>query len=112
MASKIFISDTNHGNYHDNSQDSPISVPNSRKLTTNPVKIGNNVWIGENVVILPGVSIGDGCIIGANAVVNKSVASNTIAAGVPAKEIKYWNIKTNKWEIIDETVSDKRNKFI
>lgn len=97
MASKIFISDTNHGNYTDKYQDSPNTIPNMRKLCTKPVSIGNRVWIGENVVILPGVSIGDGCIIGANSVVNRDIEMNTIAAGSPAKQIKKWNLKHKQW---------------
>ena len=52
------------------------------------VLIGNNVWIGSAAIILPGVSIGDNSIIAAGAVVTKSVFSNTMVAGVPAKKIK------------------------
>lgn len=54
-----------------------------------PVIIGNNVWVGVKVTIMPGVSIGDNAIIGANAVVTKDVPANAIAAGVPAKVIRY-----------------------
>lgn len=98
MASKIFISDTNHGNYSDYCKDSaPDIPPNARPLYTNQVKIGNNVWIGENVCILPGVTVGDGCIIGANSVVNTDVPANSIAVGSPAKIIKVWDTKLGKW---------------
>jgi maltose O-acetyltransferase len=38
--------------------------------------------------ILPGVTIGDNAVIAAGAVVNKSVAANTVVAGVPARLIK------------------------
>ena len=56
MASKIFISDTSHGNYSKNTNESaPAIAPNARPLITKPVLIGNNVWIGENVCILLGV---------------------------------------------------------
>lgn len=54
-----------------------------------PVQIGNDVWIGDRVTILPGVHIGDGCIIGAGAVVTRDVEPYAIAAGVPAKVIKF-----------------------
>ena len=91
IASKCFISDTNHGVYKGDNQDSPETPPNKRKLVSKPVKIGNNVWIGENVVILSGAEIGDGCIIGANSVVSGKIEDNTIAAGVPSKPIKKWN---------------------
>ena len=53
-----------------------------------PVIIGKNVWIGSDSTILPGVTIGDGTIIGAGSVVTKSVSSNCIAVGNPARVIK------------------------
>lgn len=100
MASKVFISDTEHGVYKGlvNEQDSPGIPPNDRKLVTNPTKIGSNVWIGENVVILSGVTIGDGCIIGANSVVTKNISSNCIAVGSPARVVKKWNKTLKSWE--------------
>lgn len=52
------------------------------------ITIGDGVWIGYGSLILGGVTIGDGAIIAAGSVVNKSVPSNTIYGGVPAKEIK------------------------
>lgn len=54
-----------------------------------PVYIGNDVWIGDKVTILAGVHIGDGCIIGAGAVVSRDIPPYAVAAGVPAKVIKY-----------------------
>jgi acetyltransferase-like isoleucine patch superfamily enzyme len=98
MASKIFISDTNHGDYSNtNIASSPDIPPDDRPLYTKPVHIGNNVWIGENVCVLLGVKIGDACIIGANSVVNKDVPNNCIVAGVPAKVIKKWSTELEKW---------------
>ncbi|MFT6328332.1 MAG: maltose O-acetyltransferase [Bermanella sp.] len=52
------------------------------------ITIGNSVWIGMGAKILPGVTIGDNAVIAAGAVVNKSVAANTVVAGVPARLIK------------------------
>jgi acetyltransferase-like isoleucine patch superfamily enzyme len=103
MASKIFISDTNHGDYSGENQSSPETPPNDRKLISRPVSIGNNVWIGENVCILPGVKIGNGCIIGANSVVNKDIPDNCIIAGAPAKVVKMYSIDKRIWK--------KRNEF-
>jgi acetyltransferase-like isoleucine patch superfamily enzyme len=54
-----------------------------------PVIIGNDVWIGMNSLILSGVTIGDGAIIGAHSVVTKNVPPYAIAAGNPAKIVKY-----------------------
>lgn len=99
IASKCFISDTDHGSYKGTHQSSPKIAPNQRRLVTNPVKIGNNVWIGENVVILAGAEIGDGCVIGANSVVKKKIPANTIVCGSPVKIIKQWNEEKLLWEI-------------
>jgi acetyltransferase-like isoleucine patch superfamily enzyme len=97
MASKIFLSDTSHGEYNGNEQCAPTIPPNDRKLKSKPVTIGNNVWIGENVCILPGVAIEDGCVIGSNSVVNKSIPKNCIVAGVPAKIIKIYDENKGEW---------------
>lgn len=97
IASKCFISDTNHGRYKGESQDCPYTEPNKRQLYTKPVKIGNNVWIGENTVILAGAEIGDGCIVGANTVISKKIIDNSIVVG-NGKIIKQWNCATKKWE--------------
>ena len=101
IASKCFISDTNHGNYIGDNQDAPNTPPNDRKLFTQEVVIGNNVWIGENVVVLAGSQIGDGCIIGANSVVKGVFESNVIIAGAPARAVKKYDNQTKKWEKIE-----------
>lgn len=51
------------------------------------VKIGNYVYIGNNSLIMPGVTIGDNVLIGAGSVVTKSLPSNIVVAGNPAKVI-------------------------
>lgn len=98
MASKIFISDANHGSYSGDIQSAPNINPNLREITHKPVIIGNNVWIGENVVILPGTIIGSGCIIGANSVLcGKTYPNNTVIVGVPGKVIKKYNCDKSCW---------------
>ena len=52
------------------------------------IKIGKNCWIGAKVTILDGVVIGDNCVIAAGAVVTKSMPSNIVIGGVPARQIK------------------------
>ncbi|WP_418793931.1 DapH/DapD/GlmU-related protein [Paenibacillus phytohabitans] len=98
MASRVFITDTGHGNYSNFSEKSaPLIPPNERPLYCNEVLIGDNVWIGENVSILPGVTIGNGCVIGANSVVTKNIPLNSIAVGNPARVVKQYDIVTKKW---------------
>jgi acetyltransferase-like isoleucine patch superfamily enzyme len=97
MASKIYISDHNHGSYDEISSDHPMSIPLDRKAICKPVVIEDNVWIGESVCILPGVSIGRGSIIGALSVVTKSIPPFCIAVGSPAKIVKKYDFELNKW---------------
>lgn len=51
--------------------------------------IGDGADIGIGAIIMPGVKIGKGAIIGAGAVVTKDIAGYAVAAGVPAKIIRY-----------------------
>ena len=97
IASKVFISDLNHGNYKGSDQDSPLSLPNNRKLSTSPIVIKDNVWIGEGVCVMSGVTIGIGCVIGALSVVTKDLPDFSIAVGAPAKVIKVFDFDKNKW---------------
>lgn len=55
---------------------------------TKPVTIGDAVWIGGGSVILPGVEIGDNVVIGAGSVVTKSIPSNALAYGNPARVVR------------------------
>lgn len=99
IASKVFITDLEHGSYIGNENDSfPSTIVKDRPLFSKAVVIGNNVWIGELCSVLPGVTIGDNSIIGANSVVTKSIPANCIAAGNPAKIIKKYNFAINRWE--------------
>ena len=53
------------------------------------VQIGHNVWIGDNVILLPGAVVGDGAVLGAGAVVSGDIPDFAIAAGNPARLIRY-----------------------
>lgn len=101
IASKIFISDLNHGSYGtEGIHDSPDIPPNERKLYAKPVIIEDNVWLGEFVSVLSGVTIGKGTIVGANSVVSRDLPKFVIAVGSPARPIKKYNFDTERWEKI------------
>ena len=54
-----------------------------------PVCIEDDVWIGDRVTILPGVRIGTGSVIGAGSVVTHDVPPYAVAAGVPARVLRF-----------------------
>lgn len=96
IASKVYISDINHGDFQNqyNVNISPVNQP----LSSKPIKIENNVWIGESVCVLPGVTIGKCSIIGAMACVTKSIPPYSMAVGNPARVIKQLNLQSGIWE--------------
>ena len=101
IASKVFVSDHNHGSFRgDGPHESPSTPPIQRALSIAPVFIGDDVWIGEGVAILPGVSIGRGSVIGAMSVVTRDVTEFSVAAGSPARVLKTYNFATSAWEKI------------
>ncbi len=53
------------------------------------VEIGNDVWIGTQCVITSGAKIGNGAVIAANSVVTDEIPPYAIAAGSPARVIKF-----------------------
>lgn len=57
--------------------------------TVQPVTVCDDVWIGARVIILPGVRVGNGSILGAGAVVTKDVPPYAVAAGNPARVVRY-----------------------
>ncbi|MHA6608531.1 DapH/DapD/GlmU-related protein [Photobacterium damselae] len=97
IASRVFITDHQHGSYSGSVQSSALELAKERKLVSSPVIIEDNVWLGEGAVVLPGVTIGENSVIGANAVVTKNIPMNSIACGVPAKVIKVYDTTTSKW---------------
>lgn len=56
-----------------------------------PIIIENEVWVGTAAIILSGVTIGEGAVVAAGAVVTRDVPAGAIAAGNPARIVKYRN---------------------
>jgi acetyltransferase-like isoleucine patch superfamily enzyme len=54
-------------------------------VTFAPIEIGSRVSISWRVFVLPGVKIGDGTVVGAHSLVNKSLPSECLATGSPAR---------------------------
>lgn len=86
LGRKIFISDHSHGEV---TLEALTLAPADRPLISKGVvHIKKGAWIGEKATILANVTIGENSFIGANSVVTKSVPSNTVVAGIPAKIIR------------------------
>lgn len=71
------------------------------------VTIGDNVWLGGNAVICPGVNIGNNVVIGAGSVVTKDIPDWAIAAGNPAKIIRFITEEDRRKLFRDELIDDE-----
>lgn len=84
-------------------------------ISKGAIEVGNDVWIGTHCVILSGSTIGTGAIIAANSVVSGNIPPYAIAAGSPARVIKYRFdeetisrlLKTEWWNWDKETIVQK-----
>ena len=91
IARYVYISDHVHAH---SSRASPIR---DQGLTgIRPVRICEGAWLGQSVVVCPGVTIGRGAVVGANSVVREDVPEYTVAAGVPARSIRYVDQKKTR----------------
>jgi acetyltransferase-like isoleucine patch superfamily enzyme len=99
IASKVFISDHNHGVYSgERCHSNPLTPPALRSLLSAPVIIEDDVWIGEFVSVLPGTRIGRGSVIGTQSVVNREIPPYCVAVGSPARVIKRFDFGTGRWQ--------------
>lgn len=59
-----------------------------RKNITKSIFLGDHIWVGQSAMILKGTKMGSGSILGAMSLIsNKTIPSNTIWGGNPAKQI-------------------------
>jgi len=90
-AQQITISGLNH-NFEN------ISIPINRQgANTKQVTLEEDIWIGANCVILQGVTIGKHCIVGAGSIVTHSIPPYSVAVGNPAKVVRTYDFKNEKW---------------
>jgi virginiamycin A acetyltransferase len=83
------------------------------------IELGHDVWIGTQCVILSGAKIGTGAVIAANSVVTGEIPPYAIAAGSPAKIIKYRFeekviselLQSKWWDKTHEQIIDLFNNF-
>jgi acetyltransferase-like isoleucine patch superfamily enzyme len=75
------------GNHVTDATDVPII--RQPMLQRGGVTVEDNCWIGANVTVLDGVTIGRDSIIAAGAVVTRCIPEFAVAAGIPAKVVKY-----------------------
>lgn len=68
----------------------PLELPViATDLLIKPVVIGYGADIGTSATILPGVHVGKHAIVGAGAVVTSDIPDYAVAAGVPARVIRF-----------------------
>lgn len=97
IGSKVVVIDHNHGQY---SRDlTSLEIPPSLRALDHEGKvvIGANVWLCDGVAVLPGSIIGKCSVIAANSVVNGTIPPFTIAAGIPARVVKIFNVEKKEW---------------
>ena len=66
------------------------------------------IIIGERVGVL-GASVGKHCVIGAHSVVTHDIPDYCVAVGIPARIVKRYNFKNQKWENTNPDGSFKNN---
>jgi acetyltransferase-like isoleucine patch superfamily enzyme len=80
-----YVTDQNHGY-----EDLERSI-GSQSMPEKPVHIGRGSWLGFGVTVLPGVTIGEHVVVGAGSVVTTDLPARCVAAGVPARVLRFHN---------------------
>ena len=70
------------------------------------ITIKRNASIGANATLLPGITIGAYAMIGAGAVVTRDVPAHAVAAGNPAKILRYEKLNTDGGASMKQNTGD------
>lgn len=70
-----------------------------------PITVGRNTWIAAKVTVTKGVSIGSCAVIAANSVVTRNVVDGRLAAGIPAEEIRSFDLGCSSPDDQDSNIS-------
>ncbi|WP_052466566.1 acyltransferase [Beduini massiliensis] len=91
ISGNVFITNIDH-----EYQEINVPILEQKNKITSTV-IGDNCFIGYGVSIQAGTKLGKQCIVGTNAVVRGEFPDYSVIVGVPAKIIKRYDFKQNKW---------------
>lgn len=94
ISAQVFITDCSH-EYKD--LNTRILL---QSLIVSQTQIGDGTFIGYGACIMAGVNIGKHCVIGANSVVTHNISDYSVAAGVPAKVIRQYDLQAQEWKRI------------
>ncbi len=83
IAANVAIYSYDHGTAPD------LPIRRQPLTSKGAVTVHNDAWIGTGAIILSGVTIGEGAVVAAGAVVTKDIPAGAIAAGNPARIVKY-----------------------
>ena len=81
-------------------------------LDKGDIVLNDDVWIGNEVTIMSGVKIGQGAVIGTKALVTHDIPPYAIAAGIPAKIIKYRFDEKIIKELLDIDISRINSEIV
>lgn len=66
-----------------------VGVPIQKQgMFAQPIVVGERAWLGARVFVLPGCDIAEDAIVATSSVVTRHIPARTIAAGIPARNLK------------------------
>lgn len=90
-ANNVYVSDNVHAY-----EDVRVPIMHQPVKVKQAVSVGAGSWLGENVCIV-GANVGRNCVIGANAVVTRDIPDYSVAVGIPARVIRWFDPEREMW---------------